>query len=411
MNILQLTHIFPYPLDDGGKISVYHLTRQFSRLGAHVYYAGLQPYAPETQHVEAIRQWCRDMLLVPVDRRYTAGALIRNVFSSVPINIHKYHSRKILRAIHRFAADKRIHLIHTDHLHMAYYGLALRELLGTPAVLRAHNLEMKIMKRFAEHHRNPIVRTYARLQARRFLQYEPMTCRAFDRCLMITREDEETLRQMAPDIRTDVIPAGVDTEFFRPQIESGEKDTIAWIGNLEWWPNVHGLMRFVETVLPRLLRIKPSLRLAVYGKGADDGIRALHDGKNIFVKGFVADIRDAFRSANVLVVPLYVGSGIRIKILEGMASGKAIVTTTVGCEGIDTQGMECYDVATSPDEFATKLCELLDNEERRIRLGTLAAKVVSEYYSWDAIGKRFMSCYEKLVRNTQCSGNGRRAYD
>lgn len=397
MNILQLTHIFPYPLDDGGKISIYNLTKQFSLNGANVFFAGLQPYKPEPTDVDAILQWCKEAVFFPVERKYTLRSMVRNIFSPVPVNIHKYHSRSILDGMIRFASDKQIDIIHTDHLHMGYYGLALKQILGRPAVLRAHNLEMKIMQRFAEHQKNPLVRWYAAEQARKFQSYEPQTCASFDECLMITPEDEKTLRSMAPHVCSSVITAGVDVDFFSPDPVVRSNDTIAYIGNLEWWPNVHGLVEFVKNTFPILMQKRPTIKLLIYGRNPSEQIRRLHDGSNIIVRGFVNDIREAFRSSEIVIVPLYVGSGIRIKILEAMAMGKTIVTTSIGCEGIETHSRECFVKADSPTEFVYQICTLLDNPNRRNTLASNAHQVAKQYYSWSAIGSEFISRYESLI--------------
>jgi polysaccharide biosynthesis protein PslH len=396
MNILYLCHKYPFPLTDGGRIVVYQTIKQLTKDGNRVFLAVLTPQ-PELQDLEAIKRICHDLIILSINDRYTLWLAIKNLFTRSPINIYKYHKKNILNKIYNFANDKSIDIISVEQLHMAYYGLALKEKLRKPTVLRQQNLEMNIMQRFSEQHKNPFIKWYAKAQSFKFQLYEPRICSKFDHCIMITHEDELALRKLTSNVKTSVITAGVDIDYFIPIFDSGEENTITYIGNFDWWPNVHGLLHFINNIFPLILKVKPDIKLLIFGRNPDHQIKALHDNNHVFVKGYVEHIRDAFHSAKVIVVPLYVGSGIRIKILEGMASGKAIVTTSIGCEGIDTYSKECFFIADTDEDFAKKTCLLLDDQNRRITLGKNSSTIIKQHYSWDAIGKRFMGLYNKLL--------------
>ncbi len=322
-----------------------------------------------------------------------------NAFDETPVNIYKYHSTDNLAEILRFVEGKSFDVVHVDHLHMAYYGLAVGKVLGIPVALREHNLELKIMKRFAETAGNPLHRAYAAVQVSKFKRYEPKICATVDKCIMITEEDKKALLSYRKDVDAVVIPAGVDTEYFSFVGGGGEENAIAYVGSLDWLPNIDGLKWFVREVMPRIVSANPGAKFYIYGKNPLPAVRKLDDGKNVIVKGFVDDVREVYRKARVLVVPLLAGSGMRIKILEAMAAGKAIVTTRIGSEGITCESGKNILVADRPTEFAEDVLRLLNNGLIRETIGREASTFATREYSWDSIGLRFWDTYVSLIED------------
>lgn len=347
---------------------------------------------------------CKEVLLLGSPQKYGLSLAGRNIFSSEPVNVQKYHSTKTLETLLRFVEGKQIDLIHADHLHMAYYAIALKERLGVPAVLREHNLELKIMDRFAASSSNPLYRGYASFQAWKFRKYEPDTCARMDKCVMMTDQDRDRLLTLREGIDTTVIPAGVDTAFFKPAAATGDEDTVAYVGSLDWLPNIEGLKWFVHSVLPLIVKARPKVKFYIYGKNPSRDLFTLADGRNVFVEGFVNDVRDVYLKARVLVVPLRAGSGIRIKILEAMAAGQSIVTTSIGSEGIKCQDGKDIMIGDDEETFASKVIELLDDNELRAALGREAASLAAGEYSWDKIGEMFWKTYLALVGNQKENG-------
>jgi glycosyltransferase involved in cell wall biosynthesis len=400
VRILQVAPRVPFPLTEGGNIGIFNITRQLSERGAQIYFVAVSGNM-ESSCPPELSSLCKDVLIARTRKKYGFKTGLRNLFSHVPINIEKYHSNGILDDIIRFAEDKHIDLIHVDHLHMAYYGLALRKILGVPVVLREHNLELKIMERFSESSSNPVLKAYARLQAGKFLKYEPDICSKMDKCVMITEQDRDRLLSMRKDIDSIVIPAGVDTDFFKPIDFVGEEDSIAYVGSLNWLPNIDGLKWFVNEVMPLIVKSKPNVKLYVFGKNASHDVEKLNDGKNVFVKGFIEDVREVYRTAKVMVVPLLAGSGIRIKILEAMAAGKAVVSTSIGCEGIKINAGKNIMVADSPHLFAGNVVRLLNDEQLCRSIGKEASSFVSQEYSWNKMGDMFWEVYSEMVNRKE----------
>ncbi len=396
MKVFQLSPRIPYPLIEGGNISIFNITRQLSEHGAKIYFAAVSGSRDSNAPIELSRL-CQDVFIAETSRVYGLKAVAKNAFSSVPINIEKYHSKKILDDIIQFVKNKHIDLIHVDHLHMAYYGLALKQLLRVPVVLREHNLELKIMERFSESSSNLLYRAYAGLQLRKFVKYEPSICLQMDKCVMITEHDRDRLLSIDKTIDAIVIPAGVDTDVFKPVDSAGEENSIVYVGSLDWLPNIDGLKWFVNEVMPIVIKSKPNVKFYIYGKNASHGVDKLDDGNNVLVKGFVEDVRYVFQKGRVVVVPLLAGSGIRIKILEAMASGKPVITTSIGCEGIRSEAGKSIMIADTAQEFAGKVLKLLDDKNLCKSIGEEASSVVSNEYSWHKIGGMFWDTYCEIL--------------
>jgi len=396
VKILQLSPRVPFPLTEGGSIGIFNITRQLSKHGAKIYFVASSTNQA-TDIPKELANPCEDVLVVRTPKKYGVKSAIGNLFSKAPVNIQKYHSKDILDKITNFVKGKQIDLIHVDHLHMAYYGLVIGKMIRAPVVLREHNLELKIMERFSESSTNPALRAYAKLQTRKFLRYEPDICSRMDKCIMITEQDRVRLLSMRKDIDAVVIPAGVDTDFFKPMDLIGGDDSIAYVGSLDWLPNIDGLKWFVDEVMPIIVKSRPNVKLYVFGKNPSHDVEKLNNGKNVFVKGFIEDVRDVYRQARVMIVPLLAGSGIRIKILEAMAAGKAIVSTSVGCEGIKIAPENNIMVADTSQAFADKVLRLLQDDHLCRLIGKEAASFISEEYSWNKIGGMFWNTYSEMI--------------
>jgi glycosyltransferase involved in cell wall biosynthesis len=208
---------------------------------------------------------------------------------------------------------------------------------------------------------------------------------------MITREDERRIRAMSNRVRTTVIPAGVDIPAITDQV-SEEPKSILFLASLDWLPNVDGFFWFYENVLPIVLRETPEILLSIVGKGHSPRLRKLKH-PNIQFIGFVEDVAPCIQAAAVCIVPLLAGGGMRIKILEMFAHGKCVVSTAVGCEGLEVEnGRELF-VADEAAEFARCLLTALRQPHRRAELGNNARKLVETKYDWRQIGAAFEKVY------------------
>ena len=347
-------------------------------------------------HVTGLAPYCD---LVPV--RHTGGnsypAMLRNLASKLPYAIEKYQSVDMMNEIRSIAGSGDIDLVHVDHLHMAQYVDALPD--GLPVVLREHNVDSVIMRRYSEKTPNPLKRLYTNVQARRLHAYEALICPRFSCCVPVTDVDGQTLRNIAPEARIDVISSGVDTEWFDPADGSLSPDPhrIVTTGDYGWPPTADGLRHLVHEIYPKIRQEIPDVRLSIVGRNPPDSVNATAKGNGIDVLGRVEDVRPEILRSSVFVVPTRIGSGIRLKILEAMAMKRPVVSTSIGCEGIDAVPEVDILVADDPEMFALSVVQLLRDQARAADIADSAEALIHRRYAWSILTTQFDRLYRSLA--------------
>jgi len=269
-------------------------------------------------------------------------------------------------------------------------------------VLRSQNLEMNIMKRYFENKKNFLIKYYAKLQYKKFLKYEPLVCSSFDLCIMISNIDKKELLKFNPDINVISIPAGVDNTL----LEIPKKEVIPYslvhIGHTDWYPNYDALNWFINEVFPGLIREIPAVQLFIYGGGNTYKFPIPKKLRNNVVnKGFVSDLWSELQDKALAIVPLRIGGGIRIKILELLASGTNIITTSIGKEGIDVKNGKELLIADSKEEIIQKILDFFQGKYDVNKLRENGKKLIVENYTWAVIAAKFEKVYNELIENEQ----------
>ncbi|HTP79344.1 MAG TPA: glycosyltransferase family 4 protein, partial [Bacteroidota bacterium] len=324
-----------------------------------------------------------------------AGA--RSLLSPFPYSVSRYYHKAFVRALDEELEREKFDVVHVDHLAMAPYGVHARKTRGVPIVLRGHNLETRFLRRYLDLETNPFVRMYGTLELPKLRRYEASVCGKYDMCAMITRDEADELLRMAPAVRQTVIPAGVELPA-KPSTTGEEEKHILFLALLDWKPNVRGFMWFYEKVFPLLLSQEPNVILSIAGKGDSSELKNLNH-PNVRFEGFVESVAPILARNQVCIVPLFAGSGMRVKVLEFLAHGKAIVSTSVGCEGIQVRPGRDILVADRPDEFARAILRLLKNPALRVSLGKQGRNLVQKKYGWKSIAKQFEDVYREVNRS------------
>jgi glycosyltransferase involved in cell wall biosynthesis len=242
---------------------------------------------------------------------------------------------------------------------------------------------------------------YSLIQWQKLRRYEACACRVADRVIAVSEADADALRRLVPGLPVTVVPNGVDLDYYsatsnlQPPTSNFE---LVFTGKMDFRPNVDAVVWFCGQVLPRIWRIAPEVRFVIAGRDPSRRVQALAADQRIAVTGYVADVRPYIAGAGVYVVPLRVGGGTRLKVLEAMAMGKAIVSTRLGCEGIAaTDGQELV-VADTADDFARQVLTLLADPARRRTLGTAARRLVEQRHQWGAIVSQLEAAYRPETR-------------
>ena len=397
MKILWLKSDLLLPLDKGGKLRTWHLLRHLARRHDITYVA----FAERDQLDErgsvrktlahGMREVCARLVTVPradVRKgtwRFYADAAA-HIFDRLPYAVGKYRSRRYRRAVSRLLDEHAFDVVVCDFLVPA---VNLPKRLPCPAVIFTHNVEADIWRRHAETHGGRVTRFLYALQYRRMLRFERSTLRRFDRVLTVSDADAQTFESLYPGALrrpATIVPTGVDTDFFSPA-SPGDKEAphLVFTGSMDWLPNEDAMLFFCRDILPAIRAQEPGVSVSIVGREPTPAVRRLADQDAVEVTGRVDDVRPYMRRAAVYVVPLRIGGGTRLKIFEAMAMGKAVVSTTVGAEGLPIVPDEHALIADEPEAFARSVVELLRDVPRRRRLERAARARVVERFDWSAV--------------------------
>ena len=394
MKVLQISPQISFPPDSGGRLSIYGITKSLSERKHQVTFVCYTQGPIAKNAIYELKKICNPVFIDwDINNRFLPAA--KNLFSKIPYNISKYYSKKLKEFIIDYLKNNKVDIVHVDHLHMAWVIDEIRKISNVPVVLREHNLEMKIMKRYYEQETNILLKFYSGLQYKKFLSYEPTQCVKFDSCLMVTREDEKSLLNLNPKIKSVVIPIGVDREIFNLEKSDKIPYSIFHIGALDWQPNYDGLLWMLNEVFPKIIEVYPNSYLYVYGKGCERLNPPRNIKNKVIIKGYVDNIWDEIKDKQVLVVPLRVGSGMRV--VEMLGAGYLVVSTSIGKEGIDVNEDEHILIADDSETFVNKIMDIF---EKRIDINNItsnARQVIKEKYSWEKIASDIEMEYLNLI--------------
>jgi len=388
----------PFPLTDGGAIGIYNITKSLAELG-HEITLVTYPLGSAAETEEAVRDISRFAKVrlvtrqLPPRSKVLARTLLRGAYP-----IERRMMPEMFELLRSIVENRKFDVVHVDHSHMGKYGLWLKSEYGLPIVLREHNFEALIYERFSNIGPNAAQRTVARIHGKRLRQEETRFLKEFDAVAAITNEDALLMREVAPEARISVIPAGVDTEFFKPNDRAEEPDSILWVGSLAWDPNLDAVRYFLSTIFPLVLKRRHEARFDIVGTDSERVTKlAAQFGDKVRIHGWVRDVRDYLSRSAVLVVPLRIGGGMRIKLLDFFSAGKAVVTTSVGAEGNLAKDSIHALIRDGDQGFADGVAELLSDPSSRHSMGTAARALVMKEYSWKKIAQDFTEIYESVI--------------
>ena len=392
MKILQIAPRLPYPLTDGGATGIFKATEATARSGADitlVTYPDSDPAITRTG-LKKISEFAKVHLVSkPLPSRYLT--LAKTIFKGA-YPVERRMMPEMFELLGSIVEREHFDLVHVDHAHMGKYALWLKERYGLPYVLREHNFECLIYERFASVQRDPLKKAVAAIHGKRLRKEETKFIREAAHVAPITEQDLALMRQALPEQRYTVIPAGVDVDYFRPTESSLiDPKLILWVGGMSWDPNKEAIDYFLREIWPGLKLRDAKVRFELVGDGTERLALSAHEG----VKGHgrVPDIRPFLARAAVLVVPLRVGGGMRLKILDFLAAGKAVVSTSIGAEGNRARSGQDLLIADTPDEFGAAIQRVVSDPLLREKLGASGRHLVESEYAWEKIGQAFMRVY------------------
>jgi glycosyltransferase involved in cell wall biosynthesis len=323
------------------------------------------------------------------------GKLLVNLFSALPYVAWNHCSLRMQRTLDQLL---RAHSFDAVHCEMTLMSPLLRTIRHVPTVSVAHNVETEIWRRYEHNELSAFRRRYIGLQRRRVEQLESRGLDHVTTLCTVSERDAAWYRQHTGVRNIHVVPNGVDLEYFQPGLEPEEPQTLVHAGAMDWRPNIDAMTFFLEAIYPSMVAASPDLRLLIVGRNPSNAfIRMAEQHRGVKVTGSVEDARPLIRRGAVFVVPLRIGGGSRLKILNALAMGKAIVSTSVGAEGLDVRDGEHLLIADTPELFVARTLELLGAPAKRQRLGTAGRALVEARYGWDAIADRLDAAWHDTV--------------
>lgn len=356
---------------------------------------------------------CERVISVPyaVPKRGSAAfaaSVAGSWFSHYPVDLWKWRVRDVRREVRAALGKVDTDLIVADFL---FAAVNVGMTGDVPVLLFEHNVEYLIWQRLAHLESNPWKRALFEMEWRKVRACEADACRRADLTIAVSDDDKERLAELGAGIRAASIPTGVDTEYFKPCGAAEVPARLVFSGSMDWHPNEDAVCYFVDTILPRIRAEAPAASFTIVGRNPSARVRELGAQPGVIVTGTIDDVRPSIGEASVYVVPLRAGSGTRIKIFEALAMGKAVVSTTVGAEGLALESGRHFLAADTPHDFATAVIRLLRDPARRQALGDEGRALVEANYSWAMVARQFEEHCEKVIAEHAYAGQAVRGVD
>lgn len=403
MNVLFLSQIVPYPPHGGVLQRGFNIIRELGRratvhLLAFVHPDELRTSEMREESKRVLLEHCASVEYFPLwpktSRVHLAGALAVSALSPAPFSVIAHRSRQYRRRIGEILRRGEVDVLHVDTLAL---GQFVADHSRVATVLTHHNIESTLMRRRAQAEKRHLAKAFLMRDSAKIAACERFETPRYDVNILMSPVDEALLKEQVPGARTAVVPNGVDVDYFTPGPDEGTRALI-YTGGMNMFANRDAVTHFTERIWPHITAEVPDAQFFAVGQDPPPELIALsRQDSRIVVTGYVKDIRPLVRSAAVYVVPLRVGGGTRLKVLDAMSMGKAMVSTTIGCEGLDVNDGEHLTIADEPTAFAAAVVALLRDRDARIERGRSARQLVERRYAWPVIGDGLMAAYEQAM--------------
>ena len=395
MRILFLSITVPFPATDGGRLRVLNLLKQVAQK-AQITFLALETQPTDAEGVAYLRSLGIEVYLVlhatsipPLTTRTGIQAFLRRQ----PITVVRYDIPAFRQEFHSLLESGTFDLIHYEMFHTAQYCVET----NIPSLLSLQNIDSYIWHRLRIQTTNPLRKLLFWTQERTFNRYERVMSGKFDIATCPSEVDRNLIQETCPDLNVDIIPNGVDVELYQPNNALEEEVTLIYTGSMDWFPNEDAVIYFADEILPTIQAKYPNVKFYVVGQFPTERLQRLGNRPGIVVTGRVDDVKPYIARATAYVVPLRIGGGTRLKILEALAMEKAVVSTSVGAEGLNLMAGEEVIIADEPAAFADVVLQLMKDQSMRRRLGKNGRQRVEAEYDWRRIGGKLCAVYEAVV--------------
>ncbi len=400
MNILILANKPPYPAKDGSSLATLGMATGLSKLGNRVTVLAIStPKHPcKIEQIPIVLKELIDFNLVYINTRPNPFKGIYNLlFSKWPYSIERFINHRYSHKLAEIIKANRFDIIQIEGLYIAPYLKIIKRLSNTPIVFRSHNIEHEIWSRISMNEKNWVKAKYFVLLSKRIRRMETKISDHVDALVAISKRDEQWFVSNGFNKPSISIPSGYPSSGLT-NITGLSNNDICYLGSLDWIPNQEGLNWFLDKVWPKIFRTFPDLTFHIAGRNAPTSIiERLKKEKRVIFHGEVESSQEYLKNYSILVVPILSGSGMRVKIVEGMMLGKAIVTTTIGIEGIDAINHEHVIIADTPDDFTNAIDELIHQPRYKASIAEKARIFAMGHFDDLKITEELEVFYKRLI--------------
>lgn len=397
MRILWISPRQCWPPNSGAKLRDYYCARAIGQIAQLTYVHFLEPEANPPTSTDM--PFCKRIISVKKPRPYTAWNVIRGLVGPSPLPILNYFSKEMATVLEQLSEHENFDSVHLESIHMSSYEALFSNprRVRIPSVYDWHNIESEAMRRYSVEVRSLAKRFYAISTARRLQTFERAILQIAFGHIVCSRREEEQLMARVPGARITTVPNGVDTSFFaqaKAEVRWPPK-SIIFVGAMNYYPNIEAAIFFVHDVWRRLRALFPACRLTLVGSDPVPAVVALRNIEGVEVTGTVEDVRRFYHDADIAVAPLRLGGGTRLKILEAMAAGVPVISTSVGAEGLEVDPGRSILIADEreSESWTRAVLSLGESKRRREKLVSAAMQLVRERYDWTVIGKLLCDTY------------------
>lgn len=397
MKILQLCKKFPFPLKDGEAIAITYLSKALHALDCEMtllsmnttkHFFDIKTLPESFDHYESIH-------LVTVDNRLKIKDAFLNLFSSQSYHISRFVSPAFEAKLIELLKQNDYDIVQLETLYLAPYVDTIRKYSNAKIVMRSHNVEHEIWKRITENTTLGAKKMYLHLLTKRLEDFELKYLNKYDMMVAITERDLNFFKRLGCSIPAHVTPIGLELDDYHQKNTGRTEPTFCFIGSLDWMPNTEGIEWILEEVWSKVLAKVPNAEFHIAGRNTPDSLKN-GNWKNVIIHGEVPSAADFINAHDVMLVPLFSGSGMRVKILEGMALGKVVLSTDLGLEGIAATHNENALIANEPDAFAEEIIRCYKNRALIDQIGREAVRFIHQEYDNIAIAQRLLTFYKVL---------------
>ena len=395
MKILYLCHRFPFPPKRGGKIRPFNMIRHLTQSGHEVTVCSLARSAEEANEAKGIAAHCSSFEIGHVKEPVQMARMIVRLPVMTPSSMGYFYSTELNHRIQKLLKSQPWDLIFVHCSSVAQY---VEDVTDIPKILDFGDMDSQKWIEYANYKPFPLSLGY-RFEGAKMLAAEKRLTRHFDLCTATTRAEWETLNSYGQKVDTDWFPNGVDADFFCPTTDAYDALTISFIGRMDYYPNQECMSRFCAETWPLLKLRKPNLKLLIVGADPSPEMIKLGQLPGVTVTGSVPDVRPYIRGSALMVAPLNIARGTQNKILEAMAMGVPVVTSTIAAGGVDAESVTHFLVADSPQDYAQAVLSIIDNPGERDRLAVSGRERMLSHHAWPKSMQRLNKIIDRGIQN------------